>query len=390
MRRYATALALVLSSCADVVVIEPDPDPDETIATSLELRNDLRELWAEHVFWTRVVIVGSVADLDDTGASVDRLLENQDALGDAIRPFYGDAAGDELTRLLREHITIALDVVYGASIGNADAAIAEWYANADEIARFLSDLNPAWGLEDTRQMMRIHLDQTIVEASARLDGDHALEVEASDEIVMHAQHLADTMANGIEAQFPERIREVALDREEIGVFLEQRALWLDQAMWTHLYIVSALAGLTDVVAVRDRLLRNAEELGASFVEHHGDASGVELRRLLREHVELTSEVVYGLAFGDGPETQRALGEWRANGDELASFLAHLNRRVTFDDLRAMIRAHLDRTLVVMTARINGEWKRDVATHDEIEDHILHLADVLSAGMVGPASEPRVE
>jgi hypothetical protein len=97
--------------------------------------------------------------------AVDRLLRNQDDIGDAIKPFYGDAAGAELSRLLREHITGAADLLAAAKAGDADAvaeATAAWYANGDAIATFLATANPRnWDLDEMKAMMRDHLDLTL-------------------------------------------------------------------------------------------------------------------------------------------------------------------------------------------------------------------------------------
>ncbi|HJR87932.1 MAG TPA: hypothetical protein VJ930_09800, partial [Acidimicrobiia bacterium] len=66
----------------------------------------MRDLWTDHVAWTRLFIVSAVAGLPDTEATADRLLRNQADIGAAVAGFYGDEAGEALTALLRDHILI--------------------------------------------------------------------------------------------------------------------------------------------------------------------------------------------------------------------------------------------------------------------------------------------
>jgi hypothetical protein len=73
----------------------------------------MRKLWEDHITWTRLAIISLTTDSPDAEATVGRLLQNQADIGDAVKPFYGEAAGNELTRQLRLHIRIAADVVAG-------------------------------------------------------------------------------------------------------------------------------------------------------------------------------------------------------------------------------------------------------------------------------------
>ncbi len=43
--------------------------------------------------------------------------------------------------------------------------------------------------------------------------------------------------------------------------------------------------------------------------------------------------------------------------------------------------HLALTTEEAVARLNGDWKADVAAYDQIHRHILHMSDLLSAGLV---------
>jgi hypothetical protein len=87
-------------------------------ASANELRTNLRTLWEDHAMYTRNVILNIIDDLPGTNEAVARLLKNQDDIGNAIKPIYGDAAGKQLTELLREHIVIAADLLKAAKVNN--------------------------------------------------------------------------------------------------------------------------------------------------------------------------------------------------------------------------------------------------------------------------------
>jgi hypothetical protein len=202
-------LALALAGLA--IVLAPAGDTHDSVHASASsnrsiFHDAMRQLWEDHIVWTRMVIVSAVDDLPDLTSAVERLLRNQDDIGDAVKPFYGEAAGDELSRLLREHIIGAADLLTAAKAGDSvaiEAATGAWYANGDDIAAFLSAANPQhWPLDEMRAMMRDHLDLTLEEAVARLEGRFADDIAAYDEIHGQILHMADMLSDGIIAQFP--------------------------------------------------------------------------------------------------------------------------------------------------------------------------------------------
>jgi hypothetical protein len=173
-------------------------------------RNEMRKLWEDHVTWTRLFIVSAVADLPDAGPTAQRLLQNQVDIGNAIKPYYGEAAGEQLTALLTDHILIAADLVAAAKSGDTaafEAAHTAWYANANDIAAFLASANPHhWPEAEMAAMMREHLDLTLQEAGARLAGDWAADIAAYDQIHLQGLHMADMLSDGIISQFPKAFK----------------------------------------------------------------------------------------------------------------------------------------------------------------------------------------
>jgi hypothetical protein len=174
------------------------------------LHDGMRKLWEDHITWTRLAIVSFAADLPDFNATAGRLLENQEDIGDAIKPYYGKRAGEQLTALLKEHITGAVELLKAAKSGDDTKfkqANDAWYRNGDEIARFLNKANPKYlRLGKVRALMRGHLDQTLEEAAARLKGDFAADISAYDEIHRHILMMSDTISSGIVKQFPAKFR----------------------------------------------------------------------------------------------------------------------------------------------------------------------------------------
>lgn len=204
-------VALALSGGPDAAA-HGDHGQQATAAVSekeLMLRQGMAKLWEDHVTWTRLAVISLTTDAPDTSATVGRLLRNQTDIGNAIKPFYGPAAGNRLTALLREHIVIAADLIAAAREGDAAAVTSEqtrWTANADGIAAFLARANPAWKPAAMRAMMRAHLRLTTTEVVARLQRTWAADVRAYDRIHVQILHMADMLADGLVAQFPARFR----------------------------------------------------------------------------------------------------------------------------------------------------------------------------------------
>jgi len=177
------------------------------------LRTALRKLWADHAIWTRQYIVAFASDGPDAGAAATRLLKNQEHIGNAIVPFYGEVAGARLTDLLKQHILIAVDLLTAAKAGD-DAEFQRqdqrWSQNAEEIATFLSGANPNWPKNDVVDLLSVHLKLTKDEAVARLTGKWDDDVAAFDDIFTEIMTVSETLADGIVKQFPDRFVTIAI------------------------------------------------------------------------------------------------------------------------------------------------------------------------------------
>jgi hypothetical protein len=211
---FSALVALAVTNGHDAhahgVAQHHDAAPAALTQKQVALRSDMRRLWEDHITWTRLAIISLTTNSPDTEATVGRLLKNQTDIGNAIKPFYGNAAGNELTKQLRSHILIAADVIAAAKAGD-QAKLAEeqarWVANADDIARLLNSVNPRyWPLGQLKAEMHRHLALTTDEAVARLQGNWSADVAAYDKVHRHILHMSDLLSQGVIEQFPGRFR----------------------------------------------------------------------------------------------------------------------------------------------------------------------------------------
>ncbi len=208
MAPIVLALAILLAPGAAVAKNKPARLHQANTISKPDFKQAMRKLWEDHITWTRLYIISALADLPDKDQTATRLLQNQTDIGNAVKPFYGDAAGDKLTSLLKDHILIAADLVAAAKSGNTEKssdATARWNANADQIAEFLSGANPkSWSLDEMKSMMHEHLSATTAEVVARLHKDWTADVQAYDKVHAQILGMADMLSSGIIHQFQKR------------------------------------------------------------------------------------------------------------------------------------------------------------------------------------------
>jgi hypothetical protein len=136
----------------------------------IALVNTFRKLWEQHDLWTRSFIISDAENLKD----------------------------------LTAHLTIAADLVNAAKAGNTESVNTirtKWYKNAEDIADFLSSINPYWSKNQWRNLLFDHLKLVENEATLRLNKDYAKDIALYDAIEDESLMMADYMSDGIAKQF---------------------------------------------------------------------------------------------------------------------------------------------------------------------------------------------
>lgn len=203
---FALALALVF-----VFTTASASGKKPTVARStkaVDLQETLRDLWTDHIFWVRSVVLSSkYGDADAAKVAEAQAVKNARAIADSIVPFYGKDAGDKLFDLLAGHygaVKNYMTAAYANDTAGMDGARKQLKANAESIATFLSSANPNWPRETLEMLLLTHGAHHLQQIDALGRKDFASEAETWAMMKKHMHMIADALATGIEKQFPKR------------------------------------------------------------------------------------------------------------------------------------------------------------------------------------------
>jgi uncharacterized protein YihD (DUF1040 family) len=170
-------------------------------------------------------------------------------------------------------------------------------------------------------------------------------------------------------------------QKEIQLKYDMQELWIEHAWWTRSYIVSNLAGLEDQQAVLKRLLQNQVDIGDAIKPYYGAEAGNKLSALLREHILIAGNIIEAAKKGDQANLANFNKEWNRNADEIVAFLTTANPKWNKKELTDMFYLHLKLTTDEVVARLKKDWEGDIKAADLNEEHLIHMADFLTDGIV---------
>jgi hypothetical protein len=233
-----------------------------------------------------------------------------------------------------------------------------------------------------QSMMKMHLDLTLDEATARLNADWSGDVAAYDKVHDEILQMSDMLAEGIIKQFLNKFKDSEAPQQVIGLTLAMDKLWEDHITWTRMYIMSVTSSLPDGNAAAQRLLQNQVDIGNAIKPFYGNQAGDQLTALLKDHILIAVDILAAAKAGDSAKFTDAKTRWYDNANQISSFLNQANpKNWSLSDMQMMMKSHLDLTLEEATARFNGDWSGDVAAYDKVHTEILSMSGMLTQGII---------
>jgi hypothetical protein len=184
------------------------PTPPEGSAKVVATDAAERHLWVGHIFWIRNVVLATFAkNTAEAKVAEGEVVANAHEIADAIKPFYGDKAGDALFDLLAGHYGAIKAYLTATAAGDKKAqqkATDDLLANADKIATFLSGANPNLPKDTVLGLLQAHGGHHISQIQQLKAGQYADEAKTWAEMQSHIYVIADALAGAIAKQFPDK------------------------------------------------------------------------------------------------------------------------------------------------------------------------------------------
>ena len=173
----------------------------------------------------------------------------------------------------------------------------------------------------------------------------------------------------------------AVSDKELALRQDMRKLWEDHVTWTRLAVISLTTDAPDTQATVGRLLTNQTHIGNAIKPFYGKKTGNQLTALLKEHIAIAADLIAVARKGDTAAVASEQERWQTNADAIAAFLSSANPNWKPAATKTMMRSHLRLTTNEVVARLTNDWAADVRAYDRIHVQILHMADMLSDGLV---------
>jgi hypothetical protein len=203
--RFTAVLAFAvvgLVSCAHEWHSASDVHP----ATVEDMQGVLRDEWSRHLFWIRNVVLDNAKnDLRSRDFAEKAVAANAREIARTFTPFYGKAVSDRLHTLLTKHYSAVKAYSQATVAGNKgqqDAAMALFTSNTDEIATFLSGINPHLSKDAVRGLFATHVDHHVAQITKFQARDYAGEEEAWPGMQHHIYDITDALTAALAKQFP--------------------------------------------------------------------------------------------------------------------------------------------------------------------------------------------
>lgn len=164
--------------------------------------------------------------------------------------------------------------------------------------------------------------------------------------------------------------------------LALRDLWVEHIFWIRNYAIANQAGNRQQADVASQeVVSNATAIANSIAPLYGQPAADQLLKLLAGHWGAVKQYSDTSVGNSAKDKQAAVADLTSNAKALAKFLATANPYLPEATLNTLLAAHGGHHIAQIDELGKKDYKAEATTWKHMREHILALADALTAALV---------
>jgi hypothetical protein len=165
-----------------------------------------------------------------------------------------------------------------------------------------------------------------------------------------------------------------------GLKASLRMLFSDHMVYDRLVTGSILDSLPDLPFLKQRLMKNQEDIGSAIGVHTSTEFGEQLTQLLKEHIIGGETIVKNLKTGS-PELEKSKIDAFENANKLARHFNKLDQYMFAKELmEEQFQKHVQYMIDIGEKHFKQQFEKEILLVDEAYRHAMMLSDIISAGV----------
>ena len=175
---------------------------------------------------------------------------------------------------------------------------------------------------------------------------------------------------------------VASEPAALSTRLALRDLWVEHIFWIRNYAIANQAGDSKQATVAStEVVANATRIANSLAPLYGQPAADQLLKLLAGHWGAVKHYSDATVSKNAAGKDSAVNELTSNAKAIAAFLAKANPNLPEASLVAMLSAHGGHHVAQIDQLAMKDYAAEAKTWMAMREHILTLADTLTAALV---------
>ena len=172
-----------------------------------------------------------------------------------------------------------------------------------------------------------------------------------------------------------------ISMNQVQLLTQMNLVWEQHIMWTRMLLISIAENLKDLDATQTRLLRNPKDIADVFRRYYGNTVASRIQQLLTEHLVIGKDLIVALKNKNQEQANNLNTRWYQNADEMAEAFSSINPFYPKEEVRKMLYEHLQLTTNEVNNRLQGKYKEDINSYDMVQKEILKMSQFFVNGIV---------